>query len=192
VFTFFAIPYALVYAGGLLSAFGHNEGTNGTRGAPTQLEPVYRLLDGLHRLLTGRTARTVVRVLVVVVLVVAVTSTLLKFPGYIVGETEPIRTEQPIDDVPYLQFDGYETTAREFVAGNHHGSVDYAYGEETRATSFFYSSFIDQPDDDVADQLDRVTVIGVEYDDGTTGSEGVDRIYDNGEVVLHHEAAAVR
>lgn len=191
VFTFFALPYALAYAGGLLSAFTNRVEPTGERDTPTRLEPVSRLLDDIHRLLTGRTARNVVRVLVVVVLVVALTSTMLKFPAYIVGDTEPIRTEQPIDDIPYLQFDGYEVTARDFVVTHHRGPVTYAYGEETVATGFFYSSVIEQPDDDVADRLDQFTVVGVEYHTDELRAPTADRVYDNGEVRMYHETAAL-
>ncbi|AUV82858.1 hypothetical protein C2R22_15430 [Salinigranum rubrum] len=197
VLTFFALPYALTYAGGLCYAFHERrcEEDVTTTTTPRRFEAVHRLLDRTDRLLSGPTARTVVRVIVVAVVLIAVTSTLMKFPAFIVGETEPIRTHQPIDDLPYLQFDGYETSARTFVLSHHAGPVQYAYGDWTRATAPFYSSVIEQPDEDIADELDRLTLVGVEYhawaDSEVELAPDADRVYDNGEVVLHHETAVV-
>jgi hypothetical protein len=209
VMTFFAMPYALIYAGGLLYAFRESKRVGTERGSPAarrskretsapssvRLTVLSGLFGRVDRLLTSPTARTAVRVVVVAVVLIAVTSTLLKFPAFIIGETEPIRTHQPVDDLPYLQFDGYETSAREFVVGFHDGPVQYAYGDETRATSAFYSSVIEQPDDDIADELDRLTVVGVEYhiwaESEIELATNADRIYDNGEVVLFHETAVV-
>ncbi len=198
VLTFFALPYALIYAGGLLWVFHGQHETPvspdpSTTGRSSLLDACYRVHDQVGRVLTGPTARTVVRVIVVLVVLLAVTSTLMKFPAFIVGETEPIRTHQPVDDLPYLQFDGYETSARTFVLTNHAGPVRYAYGAETRATAAFYSSVIDQPDDDIADELDQLTVVGVSYHSWSESESelapNADRIYDNGEVVLVHETA---
>jgi hypothetical protein len=200
VLTFFALPYALVYAGGLLSAFHDGPrrpaaASTRAHGAGVGVGVARRLFERTERHLTGATARRLVRVVVVIVVVVAVTSTLMKFPAFIVGETEPVRTHQPIDDLSYLQFDDYETSARAFVLANHDGPVRYAYGDQTRATSTFYSSVVTQPDRDVADKLDRLTVVGVEYhsrvDAGDRPAPTAGRVYDNGEVVLVHEPAAV-
>jgi hypothetical protein len=199
VLTFFALPYALIYAGGLFSVFDerHRGGDDTPRprtAGRSRFEVLGRVFDRIERRLTGPTARTVVRVIVVVVVLIAITSTLMKFPAFIVGETEPLRSQQPIDGLPYLQFDGYETSARTFVLTNHAGPVRYAYGAQTRATATFYSSVIDQPDDDIADELDRLTVVGVAYhswdESESELAPNADRVYDNGEVVLVHETAA--
>lgn len=193
VMTFFAIPYALAYAAGLMYAFtAEPETPNHGPGQPPYPRLLVRALDRLNLFLTGRTLRTVSKVLVVVILVLALTSTVAKFPVDIVGPTEPVRGHNPIDELPYLNIDRPEEVARTFLWTNHDGPVTYLYSTESETMKEFYDEWNPAP---VADfeRRDEVLVVGtqdpsiLQTDPFVASSETfVDRIYDNGEVAIYH------
>jgi hypothetical protein len=168
VFTYFAIPYALAYAGGLFFA---------DRFLWFQSR---RTL--LHRLSTDR-IRALARVLAAVVLVVMLFSTMMKFPADVIGDPEPIREEGRVDDLPYLEIDAPELTARSFVHRYHRP------GERIEAVSgangdFYRSGAVTETDPSV--DPSRGYVVGGVRGSVITSESAAALLYDNGEARVYY------
>ncbi|WP_372910287.1 hypothetical protein [Salinigranum sp.] len=103
VLTFFAIPYAVAFAVGLLAVhrIAEPEGTG--------------RVARIRRALRGPTARDATRVVVSVALVLVLLTSVMKFPVDIVGTPEPVRVASPVDEEPHLHIDAQEVDARTFL-----------------------------------------------------------------------------
>jgi hypothetical protein len=101
IFLFVAIPYGIVFGGGLFYIREHTH------------FPIHNVVKGI----------------VVLVLILAVVTTMVRFPQAIVGDTDPIRGEEPIDSVQYYFVGAQETSTDAFISRY---SVD---GVETPSTA---------------------------------------------------------
>jgi hypothetical protein len=119
VLTFFAIPYAVAFATGLLVVYRVS--------GPTTSGWVGRI----RRTAQSPAARTVTRVVVAVVLVLVLTNTVMKFPVDVIGSPEPIRTPSAVDEEPQMHIDDDELVARAFVQQYFDGEDErqYLYGD---------------------------------------------------------------
>lgn len=130
VLTFFAIPYSVAFAVGLLVAYRVSEPTgSGWRAR-------------LCRAARSPTARNVTYVVVTLVLVLVLVNTLMKFPVDSIGSPEPIRTPGAVDEEPQMHIDNDDLATRAFM-NQYSGQNDerqYLYGGSSysRLMNMFY------------------------------------------------------
>lgn len=123
IFTFFAIPFALIYVIGL-----------------------FPLLE-----LRSTQVRRIGKVVVIVLLLTAVLTSGLKFPQGVVGPTEPLRGESPIDDQGSYVIEQSDRETRDYISSYDLSDITY---ENHRLGSAFYQTEGNGEEYGVHDQRD--------------------------------------
>jgi len=201
VLTFFAVPYALVYAAALLVAYDVTTASatrshQGTARLPFvadggRIDRRVRSLS-LDRLHSSAVHRAV-SVAAVVVLALMLTTTMLRFPAAAVGQTEPVRGESVVDGQAHMYLGDATLDARGYLdsTGVPADSVSTAYGTSGEARTmgtFFAPAKEGEPTaGDGCDCQYTVAETGA-YRDGANGSRPESLLYDNGETRVFYAA----
>lgn len=117
VFTFFSITYAITFAAGIVH------------------------IENFARKNVSKIARGVV----IFILVTSILITAVKFPQNIIGETEPIRPEEPVDDLAYYEVDEHHVSSRthihSYLTGGYHpttSKIRFDFGPGSNTIRLFY------------------------------------------------------
>ena len=171
VFTYFAIPYAFAYGGGLFIA--DRLSTDGVR-------------SDVEAVLTIDAAKRVACVVAAVLLVVMLFTTVMKFPTDVVGDTQPIRDESSVDDLAYLEVDAHEIATRSFV-------YDHLAPSERVVTANGRKLDVYQIGAGAAEESFSSTgyVVGGVHEGQLASPNATARVYDNGETQVYRKRPGV-
>jgi len=121
VLTFFAIPFAIIYSEGIR-------------------------IGRISSFTKGLDIRSVLSLLLIcmmfLALVLAPMASIMKFPSNMIGDTEPIRGQEPVDTLSYYEIDNHDVNSRYFLStyGTEYQSIEILYGPGSPTVREFYLS----------------------------------------------------